>query len=205
MKSMLNKKQRVFQGICFALIIFYLLWALYQAYCVGYAVELVADRLFGALLFAILLFINRKIDLHWLVFVVFLAAFNLHQMGLYGHFLLGVPMDRVIHFSTNFALALLCYNLFYSSKFSSYLTKAGLSPLWIGLIVFFFVTGISAFTEIIEFVGYCAIGEGEGLLAFGIGDMGEWNNLSWDLISNSIGALAGVLLCGFHRHFTRIK
>ena len=47
--------------------------------------------------------------------------------------------------------------------------------------------------EILEFVGYSFLGEGEGLLFYGTGDFGEWNNVSWDLISNTLGATSGSL------------
>ena len=190
------KKRTIFRWVCILLIVFYAIWAVYQLITTPNNLELIGDRFFGILLFGFFLFVNKKIDFHWLAFIMVIFAFNLHHAGLYGHVILGIPADNIIHFSTNFAGVLLFYNIFYSSRL---FPKAKINNFVLMLIIFFFTTGIAAFGEIIEFVGYSFLGEGEGILAYGIGDFGEWNDLSWDLIANSIGAIAGIIVFNVFR------
>ena len=182
--------------------VFYAIWFVYQLIKTPGSLEIIADRFAGILLFDFFLLVNEKIDFHWLAFILVMFAFNLHHAGLYGSYIFGVPADSIIHFCTNFAGVLLFYNIFYSSKLFA---KAKINRLVLMVIIFFFVTGIAAFGEIIEFIGYSFLGEGEGLFAYGIGDFGEWNDLSWDLISNSIGAVFGIFIFNILKLEKRIR
>lgn len=195
-------KQKIFRWVCILLMVFYAIWFVYQLITTPSNLELIGDRFIGILLFGFFLLVNEKIDFHWFAFIMAMFAFNLHHAGLYGTYILGIPADNIIHFSTNFAGVLLFYNIFYSSKLFS---KTNINKFILMIIIFFFVTGIAAFGEIIEFVGYSTLGEGEGILAYGIGDFGEWNDLSWDLISNSIGALTGILVFNLFKFKKWIK
>ena len=53
--------------------------------------------------------------------------------------------------------------------------------------------GMGTFIEITEYFGYAYLGEGEGILRFGAGDEGEWNDAVWDMICNTLGAITGAV------------
>ena len=55
--------------------------------------------------------------------------------------------------------------------------------------------GFSAFHEIFEYAGAMAVGEGEGVLFVGAGDIDEWDTQK-DMVNNVLGALIG--LAGYY-------
>jgi hypothetical protein len=99
-----------------------------------------------------------------------------------------MPFDRIMHFIAVAAIAALFYQYIYSYE------KDKMSKFSISIISILIASGIGSLMEIIEFVGYSYLGKGEGLLFYGTGDFGEWNNLSWDLISNTFGAITSVIV-----------
>ena len=79
----------------------------------------------------------------------------------------GIPFDRIMHFTAGIALAFVFYQ---------FLSKSGIktNKIALALLAIFIATGIASMTEIMEFIGYSFLGEGEGLLFYGTGDFGEW-------------------------------
>jgi len=104
---------------------------------------------------------------------------------LYGDIYLGIPFDHWIHFVAGIFLGLFFYDYF------SKIIKNKATVLLLSILV---SAGIGSLLEIVEFVGYSYLGKGEGILFYGSGDWGEWNNMSLDLIFNTTGALAGGLI-----------
>ena len=70
---------------------------------------------------------------------------------------------------------------------------AGQWPVLIGFATVALILGFSAFHEIFEYGGAVALGEGEGVLFIGAGDLDEWDTQK-DMLNNLIGGLAGVVV-----------
>jgi len=160
--------------------------------------DYVFDRFFTAGLIFFIWLLHKRFHLKLWIFIVILFAITLHHLKLYGMFFFGIPFDRIMHFTAGFAIALLVYQ--YIKTNCHNLTK------WeIFFIAIFAAAGIASMMEIIEFVGYSFLGEGEGILFYGTGDFGEWNNACWDLICNTSGALIGSLSMMFIQIKKKIK
>jgi len=60
--------------------------------------------------------------------------------------------------------------------------------------------GVGAIVELYEFAGYLSMGEGEGGLGKGAGDVtgtwisADWLNTMWDLVYNVFGAIIGLVI-----------
>ena len=181
-------EERLVKGLILATIVFFIAWGL-QAIIIK-DTEFVFDRFFTAAIALAALFTYRKIKLN--LPIALLSAFTLllHHLKLYGNFYFGIPFDRIMHFTAGVTLCLIFYNYLYKSK--------TLQNKWtVSLLAICIAAGIGSFMEIIEFVGYSFLGQGEGILFYGTGDFGEWNNLSWDLIMNTCGAILGTLIYSF--------
>ena len=164
------------------IITFFILWSIFAI--IRGDIEFIFDRLFSAVLVFIWFFIAKRtrLPVAYLGFSVF--TLMLHHLKLYSNVYAGIPFDRFIHTLAGISIALVI---------GWYLLKEQkLVPSPSIFIVFVFLAfGIASTIEIVEFVGYATLGEGEGILFYGTGDFGEWNNISWDLISNMIGAIVG--------------
>ena len=55
------------------------------------------------------------------------------------------------------------------------------------------VLGMSAFHELFEYAGAEILGEGEGVLFMGAGDIDEWDTQK-DMRNNVLGALIGLII-----------
>jgi len=53
------------------------------------------------------------------------------------------------------------------------------------------IMGFASLHELYEFVGAILLGEGEGVLFIGAGDLDQWDTQK-DILNNLIGALIGV-------------
>lgn len=148
--------------------------------------ELVFDKFFEASLFLAMFLFHKKLKLR--IWAIALAAFALflHHSYLYGNIYFGIPFDRIMHFTAGLAACVVFYNI---------LLSAYKKPSLIGIFLLsvLLAMGLTSSMETLEFVGYSFLGEGEGILLYGSGDFGEWNNMSWDLIGNTIGAMAGAI------------
>ena len=130
-------------------------------------------------------FMYDKLNLNFETYCFAVAGLISHIIGdlwLYGKVWGVVQFDMIQHAYWGFVLALLI---------NRYLLKYGIKkhPVALTLITLLTVLGMSAIHEMIEFFGYFFLGEGPGLLMYGIGDFGEYNDLIWDFISNLIGIL----------------
>jgi len=66
----------------------------------------------------------------------------------------------------------------------------------------FFVLGLSALHELYEYFGALLLGEGEGVLFIGAGDLDQWDTQK-DMLNNVIGALIGLLIRYFNNLYAR--
>jgi len=151
--------------------------------------DFIFDRFFSAGL-VLLLFAFYKITKLRLGIIIFaIAVLLIHHLKLYGNFYLGIPFDRIMHFTAGIALGLIAYHYLES--------RTDMKRIEIVAISVLIAAGAGSIMEIIEFVGYSYLGQGEGLLFFGKGDFGEWNNASWDLMNNAFGAILGAFYAFF--------
>jgi len=148
--------------------------------------ELISDRFFEAGLFLLMFFFYKKLKLRIWTLAIAAFAIVLHHMYLYGTFYFGIPFDHIMHLVAGFAVCV----IFYQILLNSYKKPNLIGILLLSIIL---AMGLTSGMETVEFIGYSFLGEGEGILYYGTGDFGEWNNMSWDLIDNTLGAIAGAI------------
>lgn len=118
-------------------------------------------------------------------------SFNSFNGALYGSAFFGYHYDWIVHFFATF-----CYSVALGAMSYEYLRKGLKSCFIVFIILLFFMSGLGALNESIEFVGYELFGYGKGFLEFGDGDAspnaGPWQNASMDMVNNIIGAAIGI-------------
>jgi uncharacterized membrane protein YjdF len=185
-----SAEENIIKWITIAALLFFVAWGIYTTSTGD--VEFIFDRFFTAAIILLALVLYKKMRVTLPIALVGFFALIIHHLKLYGNFYFNIPFDRIMHFTAGFAIALIFYQYFLSQG------KKSSSRLKIALLSICITAGITSFMEIIEFVGYSSLGQGEGLLFYGTGDFGEWNNLSWDLICNTSGAVFASLLFSFY-------
>ena len=131
--------------------------------------------------------IRKRIDLqpvHYTLFGIFLFLHFAGMFGWYQSFPLGLEYDHWVHGFFGFVAALMVLR--------AYHFYAIYPPLLIAAAAVALLLGFSAFHEIFEYFGAIALGEGEGVLFIGAGDLDEWDTQK-DMLNNLIGGLVGVL------------
>ncbi len=172
------------------------------------ASDLVFDRFMSAgILFAMLLW-YRTLHQTVLTLIPALVAVTLHALKLYGNVYAGIPFDMIMHFAAGFAIALVLFSYLRSCE-----GIGCLNPWKLAFLAVFATAGLGTLMEMIEYFGYTHLAPGEGILHFGVGDEGEWNDAIWDMICNLLGAITaaslGMFACrkrvpfGLLRHFIR--
>jgi hypothetical protein len=171
---------------------FFIVWGTYTILTKD--VEFIFDRFFGAAVVLFFLLMYKKLHLSAQSIILVLLALGIHNLKLYGNVYLGLPFDRIMHFYAVFAISIAVF------EFIDHCESEKCQRWWkIAFVTILVSIGIASLVEIMEFIGYSFLGEGEGILFYGTGDFGEWNNTSWDLISNSLGAIAGTILVSLKR------
>ncbi len=141
--------------------------------------ELIFDRFYSAGIMLAAYLLYRRMHLRIFTLVFALAVLFLHHIKLYGQTYWGfLQFDMIMHFAAGMALALIFYN---------YLSYDH-SRAWSAVMAFLIAVGIGSLSEIMEYIGYYLLGPGEGLLFYGEGDFGEYADVAWDMICNSMGA-----------------
>lgn len=110
----------------------------------------------------------------------FLIVILLHSAFFYESSPLGVSWDHYMHFIGGAVIALIADRLYFEEHGR---TKRAALLVLVAL-------GVGAVHEIVEWLGYAYLGEGEGFLLFGAGDVGEWRNTVLDLVFDLLGGLA---------------
>ncbi len=145
------------------------------------------DFIFLMILLTVLYAVREKIHLHWshyLVFSLFLLVHDLGMFDLYRMSPLGIEYDHWVHILFGFIAALMIMRFYQYSDMPH--KKA--API----IVILLVLGFSAAHELYEFTGAILLGEGEGVLFIGAGDLDEWDTQK-DMLNNLIGSIIGVV------------
>jgi len=126
---------------------------------------------------------REKLHLHWLHYLSFAFFLLLHDIGmfrLYELFILGIEYDYIIHFIFGYISSLIIFRFYSLNAYPNvYLTTILL------------VLGLSAVHELYEFAGALVLGEGEGVLFIGAGDLDQWDTQK-DMANNLIGGIVAV-------------
>jgi uncharacterized membrane protein YjdF len=154
------------------------------------------DFILMILLFVTVFKIRDKIRLHPLHFFLLGVLLLLHGFGVFGtyeNYYFGLEYDLYVHGFFGLVLALILYrsyNLvgFYRGWF-----------MYVAIIAV--VLGFSAMHEINEYVGALVVGDGEGVLGVGAGDLDNWDAQK-DMVNNVVGALIGL---GLYRFWNLIR
>lgn len=193
MKRPGKQKQKIinYKAINFFILFVFTLFTLWGVYAViKWDKEFIFDRFFAASITLAVFFMYRKMKLSLTTLAFGAFTLMLHHLKLYKEEYLGIPFDHYMHFAGGFALALI-----FSEYYINYEKKPNYTKIF--FISVCIAAGIGSFMEIIEFAGKSILGEGQGLLFYGDGDWGEYNNTAWDMINNTFGAVAASLVMIF--------
>lgn len=132
--------------------------------------------------------IRQKIYLHPLHYALLGVFLLLHDIGMFGCYMtypLGVEYDYWVHGFFGFVASLIVCR--------AYHFHGHYSPGFIVVATLVVMLGFSAFHEIFEYAGALLVGEGEGVLFIGAGDLDEWDTQK-DMVNNVVGASIGLAL-----------
>ncbi len=144
------------------------------------------DFIFIVGLFLAVYFIRDKVALHpfhFFLLGVFLLLHNLGTFDFYRLTVLGQEYDLWVHGYFGVVSALMLYR--------SYKLVGPYRGWFMYLAIIAVILGFSAFHELFEYAGAMIVGEGEGVLFVGAGDLDEWDTQK-DMRNNMVGALIGL-------------
>ena len=155
------------------------------------------DFIFLMLLLVGVYILRNKIKLHplhFFLFAIFLILHNLGTFGTYSNYYFGMEFDFWVHSYFGLVSALMLFRAYH---------QAGPYKGWfMYLAIIALILGFSAFHEIFEYIGALTVGEGEGVLFVGAGDIDEWDTQK-DMLNNLIGGLVGLSIYGIRNFFFR--
>jgi len=182
----LNKPNKVI------LWVFIVILALFEVYALLNKNQFRYDSVVMLVLLIGVFFIRKKImlhPLHFALFGIFLSLHNLGAFGAYGLEPLGMEFDFYVHSYFGLVSSLILYRTY---------SKVGYYRGWFMIVaILAVVLGFSAFHEIVEFLGAVTLGEGEGFLFIGVGDLDRFDTHK-DMLNNFIGAVVGLSLYGIY-------
>ena len=139
------------------------------------------------ILLAFVYFFRDKIYLiptHYFLYSVFLLIHCLGMFDFYSLYIFKIEYDYWVHGYFGFISILIIINLL--KNFGHNLSK-----LIINFMAVIIILGISAIHELYEFAGALLLGEGEGVLFIGAGDLDPWDTQK-DMLNNLLGGLLGL-------------
>ena len=146
------------------------------------------DFIFLMLLLYVVYALREKIHLHpfhYFLFSLFLILHNLGTFGTYGWKSGLWEYDLLVHSYFGFVSALMLLRAY--REVGPYRGAVK----YVAVIAL--ILGFSAFHELFEFAGALTVGEGEGVLFVGAGDLDEWDTQK-DMFNNLWGGLLGILV-----------
>jgi len=144
------------------------------------------DFIFLMLLLVGLFYLRKKIGLHWSHFLLYCMFLLIHDVGMFKTYeitLSGIEYDYMVHLFFGMVAALILMRTYHHTG-----TDHGFMKY---IMVIVIVLGFSAAHELYEFGGAILLGEGEGVLFIGAGDLDEWDTQK-DMLNNFIGGLLGM-------------
>lgn len=153
------------------------------------APDVVFDRFLSAGFFLVAFLWYERLTIAWPALLPAAFAIIIHALKLYGNTYLGIEFDMIMHSVAGFAVSLLIFQYLRACE------GIGCMSVWkLGFFAVFAMAGLGTVIEITEYAGYSYLKPGDGILHFGAGDTGEWNDAVWDMISNLVGATIGAVL-----------
>jgi uncharacterized membrane protein YjdF len=146
-------------------------------------------------LWIVIYIVRKRINLHPIHYALFGVFLFLHFAGMFGWyqtFPLGLEYDHWVHGFFGFVASLMVLR--------GYHFYGVYPPVLIAVAAVALILGFSAFHEIFEYAGAMALGEGEGVLFIGAGDLDEWDTQK-DMLNNLIGGLLGVIVFHVSRYW----
>jgi uncharacterized membrane protein YjdF len=146
------------------------------------------DFIFIMILHITLYKLRNKIrlhPLHFFLFGIFLLLHNLGTFGTYKNYYFGLEYDFYTHAGFGLVAALILVR--------SYKLIGPYKSWFMYLVIIAVLLGFSAFHELHEYAGAILLGEGEGVLFVGAGDLDEWDTQK-DMFNNMIGGISGLIL-----------
>jgi len=131
---------------------------------------------------------RKHLDLHpghYAIFSFFLIIHDLGMFKAYQWTILGLEYDYWVHFIFGMISALIIVRAYDYTGLEHGLMKY--------VMVLIIVLGFSAAHELYEFGGAVLLGEGEGVLFIGAGDLDQWDTQK-DMLNNLIGGIVAVLM-----------
>jgi uncharacterized membrane protein YjdF len=174
--------------IMLTMLAFSLLYVVLEIYAISTSSRYQWDFIFIMLMWLSVFALGDWIDLRALPYAMLGVFLFLHFAGMFGWYQtypLGLEYDYWVHGFFGFVAILLVLQAYH--HFAVY------SPLLISLASLVLILGFSAFHEIFEYVGAMLLGEGEGVLFIGAGDLDEWDTQK-DMVNNVIGGLLGMVV-----------
>jgi len=140
-------------------------------------------------LLVVVYYFRDIIYLYWVHYFLFSLFLLVHCLGMYQYYEkypLGIEYDYWVHGYFGFISSLMILRWLSMSEYKF----SGLASTISTLVV---VLGISAAHELYEFAGAIMLGEGEGVLFIGAGDIDQWDTQK-DMLNNMVGGVIGVSL-----------
>lgn len=126
----------------------------------------------------------RLHPLHYILFALFLVLHNLGTFGTYGWKQGLWEYDLFVHSYFGFVSSLMLLRAYREvGPYRGYIKYIDVIAL---------ILGFSAFHELFEFAGALTVGEGEGVLFVGAGDLDEWDTQK-DMFNNLWGGILGII------------
>lgn len=128
--------------------------------------------------------LRRRLNLHRLTYALFGAVLTLHMAGAFGFYQkspLPFSFDILVHFSFALVITLMLHDLF-EGNFP-------LRPWQVAVMTFFFMMGLAALHEIMEYASYLLLGEARGMLK---PTTSYFFDTQRDLVSNLAGTVVAL-------------
>lgn len=184
-------------------ILFTIIYAFFLSYNIIKHSQWAFDAGASLILLGIFYWINKWTKINTFYVLLFNLALLFHNLGSFGAFELRwhiIEYDNFLHFFSSFAAALIIAKIFikinYNIKFAA---KTRYNKYFTSFLIISVVIFLGILLEVTEFIGYSYLGFGDGLFFFGYGDAnqfqfaGEYFDVMTDIISNLIGAAAGII------------
>lgn len=122
---------------------------------------------------------------HFALFGVFLFLHSFGVFGFYSMYFAGIEYDWYVHTFFGLVAGLILFRDFtLRGPYTGVMKVAAVVAL---------VLGFSALHELLEFAGAILLGQGEGMLLVGAGDLDPWDTHK-DMLNNLIGGLASMAI-----------
>lgn len=168
------------------LLLFVALFLGLEVYAIGTGSRYQWDFIFVLLLWCGVYGIRHWLDLRAIPFALLGCCLGLHLAGMFGWYQtypFGLEYDHWVHGLFGLVAMLMVLQAYHLQRLYS--------PWMINLAGLVLILGFSAFHEIFEYAGAMLLGQGEGVLFVGAGDLDEWDTQK-DMLNNLIGGLLGL-------------